>query len=282
MYSKFIFLFLLIAVGKIQAERCSSVVIKTREQECLRSMLERLIDEPSDAEVCQIARTTENCLRSLADDCLDESEIAQLEDTFHGIEALTQNCPETAVGKTQAERCSSEVIETRGRECIDSMLVRLKKERSEAEVCQMARTGNSCLRSLAEDCLDESDRTQLDDALQEIDALTENCRETETNEIDDETNEVCIQDNKDYILGCLRENQMRALSHFSRQRNPNENDVKCTVYNWMADCGIERVIEKCGAGAGDEMREELNNPPTEIKEACLAVNRPLRIRAPRF
>nr|XP_042907639.1 uncharacterized protein LOC107457095 isoform X2 [Parasteatoda tepidariorum] len=279
MYSKFIFLFLLIAVGKIQAERCSSVVIKTREQECLRSMLERLIDEPSDAEVCQIAKTTENCLRSLADDCLDESEIAQLENTFHAIEVLTQNCPETAVGKIQAERCSTEVIETRKEECIENMLKRLKKERTEAEVCQMARTGNSCLRSLAEDCLDESDIAQLDDALQKID---KKCRKTETNEPDDETNKACLEDKKDYILGCLGENQMRALSHFSPQKNPNENDVKCTVYNWIADCAIELAIKKCGAGAGDEMLEELNNPPTEIKEACIAVNRPLRIQAPRF
>ncbi|XP_015930620.1 uncharacterized protein [Parasteatoda tepidariorum] len=182
-----------------------------------------------------------------------------------------------AVGKTQAESCSSEVIATRGRECIESFLEMPINERSEAEACQIARTTKNCLRTLAEDCLDESDRTHLDAAIQEIDALTENCRETETNEIDDETNDVCVQDNKDYILGCLRENQMRALSHFSRQRNPNENDVKCTVYNWISDCVIERVIEKCGAGAGDEMREELNNPPTEIKEACLAVNRPLQL-----
>ncbi|XP_015930646.1 uncharacterized protein [Parasteatoda tepidariorum] len=184
-----------------------------------------------------------------------------------------------AVGEIQAERCSSVVIETRARECLNSMLERLMDEPSEAEACQVARTYKNCLRSIAEDCLDESDRAQLEDALQEID---KKCRETETNEIDDETNEVCRENNKDYLVGCLREIQMRALSHFSPQRNPNENDIKCTVYHWTADCVIERVIEKCGTGAGHETREALSNPSTEIKEACIAVNRPLQLLAPRF
>ncbi|XP_015930623.1 uncharacterized protein [Parasteatoda tepidariorum] len=174
-----------------------------------------------------------------------------------------------ALGNTQDD-CSEDRVEERVFDCLGNIMVNLLSGvHTEEETCAEVKTMQNCLETVIDECLDDEQRVEVDKELQQFtDMLGTNCPISDGKD----AAEACAEENKDYIMECLTENQLNAIAQFGSNSNLNENRFKCTLYSLIADCVTQRVGEKCGDTARDLVREELNDPPQEIKEACDAAD----------
>ncbi|XP_054707568.1 uncharacterized protein LOC129217313 isoform X2 [Uloborus diversus] len=151
------------------------------------------------------------------------------------------------------------------------------QEQDQDEICKNLEDGVKCLRSSTVACVE--DNSVEAEVLNELDELV-NYACTEDSEVEDsealsdtededEEDDECLTENSDYIFGCLAEGKRKVLTLLMQNgRNANGKDLKCTMYSILADCFVERVQEKCGEEAGKAAREEMDDVPEDIKDAC--------------
>ncbi|GIY77455.1 DUF19 domain-containing protein [Caerostris extrusa] len=165
--------------------------------------------------------------------------------------------------------------EEKAGECVERLLATLLRDDdvSEEEVCSELRAVADCLRDAADECLGDDRDPEIDEGLKELDdLLQQNCPTVSKRESDDL--EECVKTMEDDIMDCIADSVANALEKVmqSPESEVDENELKCSMYNSVTTCIVDKIEAKCGEEAGLQMLEEMLDIPDEIKEACDSVS----------
>ncbi|KAG8190231.1 hypothetical protein JTE90_011952 [Oedothorax gibbosus] len=166
---------------------------------------------------------------------------------------------------------NEECAEERAFECQEKLLELFFGDSTEEETCGALYGVSKCLRNVADDCLGEEKHPDVEEALKEFeDALNKNCGETSEGDDDEIGN--CLEENKDYLLQCIIDEETGEISKLldieSMPDDISLDFVKCYLYGLMGHCVVSRSTEKCGEAAGELALNEMNDMPSSIQESC--------------
>ncbi|CAL1275065.1 unnamed protein product [Larinioides sclopetarius] len=93
-------------------------------------------------------------------------------------------------------------------------------------------------------------------------------------EIPDEIDE-CVGKLEDELMECVSDSIAETLNSIMQlpgDQEPDENEIKCSMYETVSRCVVKKVEDNCGKEAGQIALAEMVDAPEDIKENCQLPN----------
>ncbi|GBM02712.1 hypothetical protein AVEN_40790-1 [Araneus ventricosus] len=172
--------------------------------------------------------------------------------------------------EVEEEECGDE----KAGECIANLLLAVLSDESEEVICRALKETSQCLDETADECFGDNKDPELEDGLQELrQIVATNCPRGD-GEIPDDI-EQCVTGLEDELMECVSDSIAQTLDNIIQlpgDEEPDENEIKCSMYETVSRCVVKKVEDSCGKEAAQIALAEMVDAPEDIKENCQLPN----------
>ncbi|CAL1275066.1 unnamed protein product [Larinioides sclopetarius] len=172
--------------------------------------------------------------------------------------------------EVEEEECGDE----KASECIANLLMAVLNDESEEEICRVLKVTSQCLDETADECFGDNKDPELEDGLRELRQIVATNCPRDDSEIPDEIDE-CVGKLEDELMECVSDSIAETLNSIMQlpgDQEPDENEIKCSMYETVSRCVVKKVEDNCGKEAGQIALAEMVDAPEDIKENCQLPN----------